>query len=265
MYRYVDVHAHVGMSLFGPDSDGVIRQMREEGVAAISVGVDLTSSREAVACAEAHDNIFATVGLHPMDNCDEVFDERGYDELASHPRVVAIGECGVDYYRTPAEKREEERTRQRGLFRRQVAFAAQHRKPLMVHGRPSRGTLDAYEDILEVLRGHAGSELSGNVHFFVGSAEVARQFFELNFTVSFSGVVTFTSSYDDVVRSVPQSMLHAETDSPFASPVPHRGARNSPLYVPLIVARLAHIRSEPEEVLRRALLENAQRTFGCEL
>lgn len=268
MYRYIDVHSHVGLAMFGPDSEEVLRAMKEEGIATIVVGVDRATSEEAVALAQRHENVFATVGMHPEDGKSETFDETFYEGLVAPPRVVAVGECGLDYYRLVGEAVVGRKTQQRALFKRQIAFAVSHDKPLMLHGRPSKGTMDAYEDMLILLKEAKvtyGERLRGNAHFFVGTPEIAQRFFNIGFTISFPGVVTFSHDYDTTVRFSPQDMIHAETDSPFATPVPHRDKRNDSRYLPLIVARLAELREETEEDLRLALLKNAERVFGVQL
>ena len=263
MYRYIDVHSHVGMDLFGDDSGEVLLAMEESGIATIVVGVDSVTSEQAVALAQKHNNVFATVGCHPEDGKAENFDEEYYTRLVKNSKVVAVGECGLDYYRLIAEEADTRKEQQKQLFAKQIEFALAHDKPLMLHGRPSKGTMDAYEDMLTLLRSYEG--LRGNVHFFVGTPAIAEQFFALNFTVSFTGVGTFSGDYDAVVRAAPQGMIHAETDSPYATPMPHRGKRNDPRFLPLIVARLAEIRGEPQEELRQALLSNAKRVFGLSL
>jgi len=287
MYRYVDVHSHVALDMFGTDSDEVICSMCEQGIATIVVGVDRLTSEQALACAQRHENVFATIGVHPSeafagrnvsggdispsgqasegDGKREVFDENIYGALVKNPKVVAIGECGLDYYRLSGEETPRRKDEQHRLFEQQIRFAVKHDKPLMLHGRPSKGSMDAYEDMLSLLARYKemyGEKLRGNAHFFVGTPDIAQRFFALNFTVSFSGVITFASEYDATVRAAPQGMIHAETDSPYAAPHPHRGKRNDPRFLPTIVGRLAELRGEDEEVLRTALRENAARVFG---
>ena len=138
-------------------------------------------------------------------------------------------------------------------------------KPLMLHGRPSKGSMDAYEDMIEILhvakRKH-GERVKGNFHFFVGDIAIAQRVIDIGFTVSFSGVITFAKEYEEVVRFVPLTMMHAETDSPYASPVPLRGKRNSPLNVTYIVQKIAEIKGIKEEDVADQLLKNAQSMFG---
>jgi TatD DNase family protein len=188
--------------------------------------------------------------------------------MAEYPRVVAIGECGLDYY-WPADGgwvngEMEEKKRQAELFKRQIAIAVAVDKPLMIHGRPTKGSMDAYEDILVILkeakRTH-GNRVRGNIHFFVGTLPIAEQFFALDFTISFTGVITFARDYDEVIRSAPIDRIMSETDSPYVAPVPYRGKRNEPMYVQEVVKKIAEIRGEDFEIVRKALVANALRTF----
>jgi TatD DNase family protein len=275
-YAFFDLHSHLHDTAYHHDKDEVIAEMKSYGVGSITVGTDLALSKEAVALAEQHDNLYATVGLHPADNVTEEFDEQAFEALLLSKKVVGVGECGLDYHyienffeRDKAEKgllhdREEEAKRQQRIFKQQVEFACKHNLPLMLHGRPSKKSMDAYEDMLSILE-HAkkeyGIKLRGNAHFFVGTIEIAKRFVDIGFTMSFSGVITFTKEYDDVVRYLPITMIHAETDSPYATPAPFRGKRNSPMYVQEIVAKIAVLRREPFEEIRTQLLENAKRVF----
>ncbi len=277
MYNFFDAHSHLHDKAFKDDLESVILEMKQKGFGTITVGTGLKESREAIALADAHENIYATIGLHPADNSLEEYDADAFEKLATHEKVVAIGECGLDYYyiETFFDKEKdakgikwnkgEEKERQKKIFEAQIDLAVAVNKPLMLHGRPSKGTMDAYEDMLFILEdAHKkhGKKLRGNAHFFVGTIDIAKRFFDIGFTVSFSGVITFAHDYDDVVRYAPLSMIHAETDSPYATPAPFRGQRNTPLMVQEIVARIAVLREEPMEEVRQQLLENAKRIFG---
>ncbi len=276
-YSFFDVHSHVHDKAFTTDRDEVIARMKSLTTGTITVGTGIKESRDAVALADAHEHIYATVGLHPCDNVLEEYDADVFEALARTTKVVAIGECGLDYHyiKTFFEKEketkgvswgvEEEKERQRKVFQSQIDLAIQVGKPLMLHGRPSKGTMDAYEDMLnmlEVVKQIHGEKLQGNAHFFVGNIDIAARFIALGFTMSFPGVITFSHDYDDVVRFVPITMMHAETDSPYATPAPFRGKRNDPTLVTEIVARIAVLRQEPFEEVRLQLLENARRMFG---
>lgn len=275
-YAFFDLHSHLHDKAYHHDVEEIIGEMKGYGVGSITVGTDLVLSKEAVTLAEKHDNLYATIGLHPADNVTEDFEEKAFEELLASKKIVGVGECGLDYHyienffdrdketKALTHTRDEEKTRQQRIFKEQVEFACKHNLPLMLHGRPSKGSMDAYEDMLVILEGakkEHGTKLRGNAHFFVGNIEIAKRFVDIGFTMSFSGVITFTKDYDDVVRFLPITMIHAETDSPYATPSPFRGQRNSPMYVQEVVAKIAVLRNEPFEEVRAQLLENAKRIF----
>jgi TatD DNase family protein len=285
-YAFFDIHSHLHDLDFDGDRDFIISEMKRIGVGTITIGTDVEQSKKAIALAGQHENIFASVGLHPNDNKVDDFDMKDYEELARHPKVVAIGECGLDYYRLAPrsyDKSEvglnensgeraprslgvvEEKIRQKEVFQKQIDLAVKVNKPLMLHGRSSKGTQDAYEDMLIMLeeaKEKHGDKLRGNAHFFAGDIDIAKRFLDIGFTMSFSGVITFAKDYDDVVRYVPIEMMHAETDSPYATPVPFRGQRNNPMYVQEVVAKISVLREQPLEEVRMQLLENAKKMFG---
>ncbi|HET9641309.1 MAG TPA: TatD family hydrolase [Candidatus Paceibacterota bacterium] len=260
--RYIDAHCHIQFDQYANDSAELIARMRDEGVIGIVVGVDIESSKRAIALAEAHEHLFASVGLHP-NHTMELFDEAAYRELAAHPRVVAIGECGLDYFR-PADVTEDVKDAQRALFRKHIALASESGKPLIIHARPSKGTQDAYGDLIGLLREgkKAHPDVSGDVHFFVGGREEANELVTLGFSVSYTAVITFARDYDATLRAVPLSHLLSETDAPYVAPASRRGERNDPLAVPEIVRKMADVRGEDEERVRETLLENARRLFS---
>lgn len=262
--KFIDIHSHVAFPVYDLDREAVLMRMREKEVVTISVGVDLNSSATALALAEKEPDVFATIGLHPNNAPDEGFDEKAFSALAVHKKVVGVGECGLDYFRRDGTDQAEKR-RQHSQFESQVAFAIVHDLPLMVHCRPSKGTMDAYKDLIEILKHHTsfgGEKLRGNIHFFVGDTEVAQQFLELGFTFSFTGVVTFAREYDEVIRYVPEGSILTETDCPYVSPHPHRGERNEPSFIPYIAAELARIRGVEVGVFGSILRGNACRVFS---
>jgi TatD DNase family protein len=266
MYNFIDVHSHIHDKAFDEDRDAVVSEMKEKGFATITIGTDSVESEKALDAAEKYDNVWATVGMHPVDNRNEVFDKEAYREMLMHPKVVALGECGLDYFHIQKFEgnKDAEIDRQQRLFMEQIELAAECDKPLMLHGRPDVG-MDAYEDMLHLLKSAKekyGDKVRGNAHFFVGDTNIAQQFNALDFTISLSGVVTFAKMYEDMVRAVPLSMMHAETDSPYATPVPHRGKRNTPLYVEHIYEKIAEIKGLEKEEVRVQLVKNAERVFG---
>lgn len=260
--KYIDIHSHLNFDQYDDDRSDVIQEMKENDISTITVGTDLTTSRESIELAADHEHIWATVGIHPTDAVDEL-PEMEFRQLVKEGEPVAIGECGFDYYRT-SHRSDIHKLQQRKVFEMQIEAAIEHDLPLMLHCRPQEGTMDAYQDTLEVLEsynGDHGEDLRGNVHFFVGNDRIARRFLNLGFTLSFTGIVTFVRSFDDVIQSTPQDMIMVETDAPFAAPEPHRGERNSPLYIDSITKQVAEIRDENKSELRAAIYENARRIF----
>lgn len=271
--EYFDIHSHLHFKDFDSDREEVIAEMKKNKIATISVGVNFETSKREVEFSEKHENIWACVGVHPEDlNEGMNFDEemKKLEELVVRSKTVAIGECGPDYFFRPGQHTEGEvkniKENQAKLFEAQINLAIKMEKPLMIHVRPTdKINYDAYKDTREILEGHFkkyGDKLRGNVHFFVGNIEILRRFLEIGFTTSFAGVITFAHEYDEVVRFVPLDMLMSETDSPLVAPVPFRGKRNSPLYVPEIVKRMAEIRGESLDSLKTALVSNALRHFS---
>lgn len=253
MTEYFDFHSHIHFKKFTDDIDEVLARMREKNVGTIVVGTDIEQSRQALAFAQRHDGVFATVGLHPADNTKETFDEEVYKELVSDSNVVMVGECGLDYFH---EKDESEQARQRKEFEKQIDFAVLHEKPMMLHIR------EAHKDGLDMLRSKKkeyGDRLRGNAHFFTEGPEIAKQYYELDFTTSFPGVITFTSDCNETVKYAPKDMILSETDAPYAAPVPHRGKRNEPVFVIEVVKKIAELRGEDLETTKKQLIENVSR------
>ncbi len=237
-FEYFDIHSHIYFPDFDADREEEIQKLKDAKIAAITIGTDFDSSEKAMALAEKHENLFATVGEHPGDvTLESLFDTR-LENLATHNKVLAIGECGLDYFR-PSESFEEIKSIQKKIFQSHIDLALKVGKPLMLHIRPAKGSQDAYGDALEMLEAQkkiSGEALRGNVHFFVGDLETHPDVFHSHVTMS-------------------------ETDAPFVAPMPYRGQRNSPLYVPEVVKKIAEIRGEDLEVVKTALRDNALRYF----
>lgn len=189
----------------------------------------------------------------------EAFDEEYYTKLAQHPKVVGIGETGLDYFRAEKESVE----KQRESFIKHIELANKLEKPLMLHIRPSKEDTESYKDALALLKQYA--KVPGNAHFFAGSTEDAKGFLDLGYSVSFTGVITFTHDYDEVIKYVPLESILSETDAPYVTPTPHRGKRNEPVYVQEVVKRVAEIQGKPFEDVKRVMVENAFRFFGLEV
>ena len=254
--QFFDIHSHLNFSDFDNDFDEVIERLRSTQTHTIVVGTDFESSKKAVELADKYEEIYACIGIHPVDDLEKVWEEDKFESLVKHPKVVAIGECGIDFFH---QKMEKDYERQKELFKSQIEFAIKNDKPLMIHAR------NAYEEILDILTPYSllhTSRLRGNMHFFAGDWSTAERFLKIGFTLSFTGVITFTHDYDDVIRRAPLEMIMSETDSPYVAPVPYRGKRNEPSYVQEVVKRIAEIRGEEFETVRAQLVENALHMIG---
>lgn len=260
----IDSHAHLDFPQFDADRAAVLDRARAAGVTAIvCVGADLESSRRAVALAATQPQVYASVGVHPHDA--KTLDGAALAalrELAVKPKVVAIGEIGLDFYRDLSP-----RDVQRRAFQAQLAWAAGLNKPVIVHDR------EAHDEVLTALTGWAaglaGSPLAGRVgvlHSFSGDLAMAEQAIALGFFVSISGPVTYQNArrLSEVVAALPLDRLLVETDCPYLPPHPHRGRRNEPAYVRLVVERIAAIKGLPVEAVAAATSANAQRLFGLD-
>ena len=267
--KYFDTHTHVNFVAYNDDREATILRAKEQQVGMNVVGTQFDTSKAAVALAEKYDNVYATIGLHPIHTSKsyhdekelgeggkeftsrgEQFDMTAYEKLGASQRVIAVGECGLDYFRL------EEKTKQiqSDAFIQQIELANALGKPLMLHIR------NAYDDALDILKAHA--KVKGDVHFFAGDWAIPRKFLDFGFTLSFTGVITFTHDYDEVVQNTPLDMLLSETDAPYVTPAPHRGKRNESSYIPLIVQKIAEIRGEDNDVVREQLFINAKRVFS---
>lgn len=247
----IDTHSHLNDSQYDTDRADVIKRMKEADVATITVGTDMNMSKKAIEIAEAN-NWWATIGLHPTDNTDEKFDYNLYKELAKNKRVVAIGECGLDYY---WEKTEEGQNKQKELFIEQIKLSKEVNKPLMMHIR------NAYEDGYNLIRSNGAS---GVVHFYTGDWNTAKRYLDLGCVISFPGVITFTEDVNDTIKNVPQDRFLVETDAPYAAPTPYRGKRNEPEYVTEVIKKIAHVRGiSPDRALELATA-NTQTVFNIE-
>jgi TatD DNase family protein len=275
--KYFDAHTHLNFAAYKGEEGAAVTRALDAGVGVNIVGTQYDTSVGAVQLAERHEGAYATIGLHPIHtgksfhdakelgegnkeftSRGEVFDIEKYVALGQNPKVIAVGECGLDYYRLEEKTKE----MQAKAFIEQIELANRLNKPLMLHIRDGQhgGGESAYLDALELLKAHA--KVKGDVHFFAGTLDVAKKFIEFGFTLSFTGVVTFTRDYDEVVRYAPSDMLLTETDAPYITPAPHRGKRNESAYIPLIVEAIARIRGEDVEEMRGVLFENARRVFG---
>ena len=271
-FKYIDTHAHLNLAKFSEDKEAVIKKNHEEGVAVINVGTRRNTSQLAVDIAHKHANNWAIIGIHPLNVVTADPDDHGasepeqtldydfYKTLAGDEKVVGIGECGFDYFHHPDSTYE----LQRDVFLTQIVLANEVGKPLMLHLRNSKDGKgrNAYNDALDILKSEA--KVPGNAHFYAGTYEQARAFFELGYTISFTGVITFAKDYISLVKDTPLDMIHGETDCPYVAPVPYRGERCEPWMVKEIYKKIAEIKSETEERVREQLIKNAHHLYSLD-
>ena len=277
-YQFFDAHTHVQFAAFEKDYQKVIKRALEKGVGMINVGTQKNTSSKALELAyEFNSNpVYAAVGLHPIhthksyhdvqelgDNGEikgftsrgEEFDYEYYKKLAIDPKVLAIGECGLDYFRLSDENL---KNKQKEAFIKQIELAFEVKKPLMIHCR------NAFSDLIELLSAMSHKLLVDNpgiIHFFSGDKNEAKKLLELGFSFTFGGVITFTRDYDDVIKMLPLENILSETDAPYVTPVPYRGKRNEPVYVIEVVKKLAEIKNVLFETICQQILKNTQNIF----
>ncbi len=270
---FFDAHTHVQFAAFDADLKETIARARDKHVWLVNVGTQKDTSRRAVEVAnEYSEGVYAAIGLHPVhtekshhdakelgDTADargftsrgEEFDHDYYKSLALDKKVVAIGECGLDYYHLG----EDTRQKQADTFRAQIALAREVDKPLMIHCR------NAFADLISILKLEKLPTRPGVVHFFSGTIEDTRALQELGFSFTFGGVITFARDYDGVIDMIPVDRILSETDAPYVTPAPYRGKRNEPAYVVEAVKKLAELKHKTTEEMADIIFENAKRVF----
>ena len=290
---FFDAHAHAQFAAFDQDRKEVIDRALVRGVSMINVGTQRDTSRRAVEVANRYpEGIYASVGLHPIHteksfhdtveldtffgsaNAEEEgrpvfsaraftsrgeeFDSSYYRNLANDPKVVAIGECGLDYYRLGSKTKH----KQMRAFEQQIQLAKEVNKPLMIH---CRSAFSAFDDLIQILNHHLNplrSDSPGVIHLFTGTKENARSLLDLGFSMTFGGVITFLRDYDEIIKMIPLDRIMSETDSPYATPAPYRGRRNEPAFIIEVVRKLAEIKRLSVEEMQETVWENARRVFG---
>lgn len=251
---FVDSHCHLAFPELSADLPGVLARMQSAGVeAALSVCTTLPEFPAVLTSAQGHDNVYASVGVHPDSTGTPETTVEALVDLARHAKVVAIGETGLDYYRLP-----EPLDWQRERFRAHIRAARACRKPLIIHTR------SAAADTLRIMREEGAADVGGVMHCFTESDEVARHALDLGFYISFSGIVTFKNARElqATAAGIPLDRLLIETDSPYLAPVPHRGKSNEPAFVPHVAAKLAELRGTQIDAIAAATSENFYRLFN---
>jgi len=293
--KYIDIHGHINFPDYDKersvgigDRKEVIKRAQYAGVGIIIVGTDFESSKAVVEFAEKHENMWAIIGVHPTHVGEVNFGgtntgktdlssstgHEAWRELAINHKVVAIGECGLDYFHPgPVNMTVEEyKESQRKVFIQHIELANEVGKPLMLHVRNGKSEarnsfvigvgvdgVNAYQEAVSLLKEYA--KVPANFHFFAGTEQDLKEIIKIGALVSFTGVITFTRDYDELIRQVPIDRIMSETDCPFVAPVPYRGKRNEPTYVIEVVKKIAEIRGESEEKISAQLLENTKKFF----
>jgi TatD DNase family protein len=249
-----DTHAHYDDEQFDQDRDALLASLQEQGIeAVVNIGADLASTKNSLALAERYPFVYAAAGVHP-DNTKELNEENfaWLREAAQTPKVVAVGEIGLDYYwdETPRDV-------QKHWFEAQMELARQINKPIVVHSR------EAARDTLEVMKASRAEEIGGVIHCFSYSVEMARAYLNMGYYLGIGGVLTFNNAkkLKEVAAYAPMDRLVLETDCPYLAPVPFRGKRNSSLNLPLVVEELARIKGLSAEEVKRVTNENAKKMY----
>ena len=249
--KLVDTHCHIDSDRYNEDRDRILKDIEENLEFAVNIGYDLESSKRSVELADKYNFMYAVVGIHPTDikGYDDKL-ENSLEELAKNPKVVAIGEMGLDYHWMKDEKEE-----QKKIFRRQLELARRIGKPVVIHTR------EATADTIEILKEY--SDIKGILHCYPGSYESALQLMD-NYYFGIGGVVTFKNSKKTVeaVSKIPLERLVIETDAPYLTPTPFRGKRNHPIYVEYIAQKIAEIKGISYEEVVKVTTENAKKVYG---
>jgi len=252
----IDSHAHLDMQAFDKDREAVISRAWEAGLKAIitiGAGDNFSSNERAIQLADSEERIYATVGVHP--HCAKDVEPHWLPrlkELAAHPKVVGVGETGLDYHYVHSPKES-----QRRVFGEILNIARELNKPVVIHDR------EAHEDLLEILRVD-GRGIQGVVHCFSGDYEMARSCLDLGLYLSFTGVITFPKAERerDVIQRIPLEKILVETDAPYLAPVPKRGRRNEPSFVLFTAKEISRIRNQGLEEIAWTTSKNAKHLFG---
>jgi len=250
-----DTHVHLNDQQYKEDLPEVITRAQEAGVSMmVVVGFDRPTIKRAMELAEQYDFIYACVGWHPVDAIDMTEEDLLWiEDLAAHPKVVALGEMGLDYHwdKSPKEIQQE-------VFRKQIQLAKKVKLPIVIHNR------EATADVVEILKEEGAEEVGGIMHCFSGSPEVAKECIKMNFYISLGGPITFKNAKKpkEVAAEVPLDRLLIETDCPYLAPHPYRGKRNEPRFVRLVAEQIAEIKGLTFEEIANATTQNARKIFA---
>jgi hydrolase, TatD family len=268
----IDSHAHLQFAAYDKDREAVLMRMKEKNIWAINIGSNFELSQKAVDLAQKYNFLYAVIGLHPIhlfesndfnegETKPEFFEKDKFEKLVKNEKVVGIGECGLDYFHNYQEK-----DKQKEEFKKQIEFAKEFQKPLVLHLRAYKN-LDAYYDALEILKNFGFNEKnkrSGVVHFFSADLNIAKEFLKIGFYIAFPGVITFGNFYDKIIFELPLEKILVETDCPYVSPVPFRGKRNEPIFVEFVAKKIAEIKKLPLEKVAEQTVFNTKELFNLD-
>lgn len=251
----IDTHAHTNFIDFNDDHREAIKRALDSGIWVVNASSNLENSRKAVEIARSFkEGVYAAVGEHPIHEGGGKVDYDAFLELAKDKKVVAIGEIGLDYFHMNVGTKDG----QKEMLAKFLEIADKVKKPAIIHCR------EAYDDLVEILAEFkiTHPDFYCVAHFFIGSKEILKKIIDTGLYISFTGVITFTKDYDELVRMVPDDKIMAETDCPWVAPVPCRGKKNEPMYVKYVVERMAEIRGVPFEKMAEQTFSNARKFFG---
>ena len=290
-----DAHTHIQFPAYDTDRVEVLNRAKKAGVKMVCVGTQISTSHNAVMLSEKYPNdIWATVGFHPNHSAPvgdwhhdtneqsianpEIFNLDALAKLAEHEQVVAIGECGLDYYRITADDIQTKEA-QKKIFIDQAHLALSVGKPLMIHCRPSKGSDDAYQDLFTILSAQLYAALPKILHFYVGSVEMTKRFSDAGYYFTFGGVITFppkaiptgrqagksAGDYDEIIKLISLERILLETDAPYVAPEQYRSKRNEPAYIIETAKKMAELKDIFYNKLEQVLINNAKRVFDIDI
>ena len=262
-----DSHCHPQFPQYNQDREEMLARAEDADISMVCVGTNLEMSQKAVELAEKHENIWASVGLHPNDfgelfEGDKISPQKtdAFLHLVNNKKVVTIGEIGLDYYRTPDK---EHQKKQKEIFEFFINLAYQNQKPLIIHGRDSQTGSGgkAHGDIIEILNSAKNILYGGVAHSFTGSIDEAKKYLDLGFYLGFNGIITFTGQYDEVIKHTPLENILLETDAPYLTPEPYRGQRNEPAFVIEVAKKIAAIKNGYLKKITEQTTQNCKNLF----
>ncbi|MFJ7700763.1 TatD family hydrolase [Lysinibacillus fusiformis] len=254
---FIDTHVHLNADQYEEDLQDVINRALEAKVEKmVVIGFDRKTIERTMELIEQYDFVYGVIGWHPVDAIDCTQEDLEWiEELAAHPKIVGIGETGLDYYWDKSPK-----DVQQALFRKQIQLAQKINLPIIIHNR------DATGDVVNILREENAASVGGVMHCFSGSVETARECIAMNFMISLGGPVTFKNARlpKEVATDIPLEHLMIETDAPYLAPHPYRGKRNEPAFVPLVAEEIARLKGLTIEEIAQATTDNAKNFFGID-